>query len=142
MSTLSQILRTARKAKKLTLAQASAAFGVSRDVVRNWECGGAAPKLGVVLLVCEVYGVGSTELLQAASSAWLKSIKTPATPPAIPASVFHLHRQTESPRIAVGGGLKFMCIDCNTPASQFGSKKVRGGFRCRSCVNSKQKEAA
>lgn len=142
MSTLCQILRTARKAKKLTLAQAAATFGVSRDVVRGWECGGAAPKLGLALMVCDVYGVGSTALLEAAASARLKPAAIPDQLPPIPASVFHLHKPAQSPRVEVGGGLKFMCIECCKPSPQFGSKKTRGGYRCRDCVNSKQKEAA
>lgn len=138
MKTISEILKAGRTRSGLTAIEAAAAFGVGKDVIYAWENGGAAPKLGVVLLICEAYGVTSSELLEAAAEAWDKPIK-PITRPVAPASVFNMAVNTPPPRIEVGGGIKFLCIECNLPASQFGSKKARGGYRCMSCVGSQQR---
>ena len=133
---LSEILKSARLKAGLSAIDAAAAFGVGKDVIYAWELGRTAPKLGLLLSICEVYRVASLDLIEAAADDFGKPA-SPITRPAAPASVFSMPARQRPRRIELGGGMKFLCIGCGRPAPQFGSRRAAGGFRCAACVNSR-----
>lgn len=92
MKTLSAILKAGRIKSGLSAIEAAEAFGVGKDVIYAWEGGGAVPKLGVVMRVCDAYGLAGAELLRAASSEWRMPTRL-INRPCAPASVFHLTGQ-------------------------------------------------
>ena len=51
-------LKTLRKGRKLTQAEAAEQMGVSRCTVSNYECGRRSPHLSELKRLAEFYGVG------------------------------------------------------------------------------------
>ena len=51
-------LKTLRKGRKLTQADAADLMGVSRCTVSNYECGRRSPSLSELKRIAEFYGVG------------------------------------------------------------------------------------
>jgi len=144
--TLASMLKSARKARGLSVSEAATELRVSEPTLCDWEGKGTVPKLGLVRRLSELYGLDVAQVLATAEAEWdASTTRRRHQPRPVVASVFQLAAPNAAPqpRTAYPGlgspdAPRVMCSACGKSASIFGTLRRPYGFICRACATTKE----